>query len=143
MKFMNVILLVLSLFQSQLVYADDYTDSRNEDSPFTQIENAQYVCSQDGGAFFISTKDKRVWQTEEIDSQEGLEHQVTAVRVARCPHCFFIESEMTVWGQTGFYKLVLSSSGASQIRLAVQISSHEQNGQPAVQLEMNCQLLNQ
>ncbi len=118
---------VVSLF----VLALSFISSVHAD-PMSKIENANIVCSRRGGAVFVSTQDKRLWQAEVPADKEGLELKIDSFNVFRCPNCYTIEGrfEGMEKNQTLRYQLTDVGGSFKKAKLVVTgIETTEEGGE--------------
>lgn len=100
--------------------------------PISKIENANIVCSRRGGAVFINTQDKRLWQAEVPADKEGLELKIDFFNVFRCPNCYTIEGrfEGMEKNQTLRYQLTGVAGSFKKAKLQVTgIETTEEGGE--------------
>lgn len=113
-----------------------------EESPFTEIVGADYVCAAEDSsdAIYIDVDDVRVWQSDLATPNEGLEHTVVAYNHARCLNCFDMSTEMYVFGGVLFWELHVSQNFGlnAPITMVAQVSDGTEEW---MNFTMNCQVL--
>jgi len=83
------------------------------DSVVTKIEGEDLVCEDEGVklafdfADYQNQEKVRVWQADKGD-KEGIELKTTYFMLYRCPHCYDVEAEMTVFNQKVNYLYKIS-----------------------------------
>ncbi len=104
----NILLLILTLFTTNAFAMLDL----DLGVAVTPVEQATYICGDDGGGYAISVELNKVWQVDsKYDVTEGLELNVTNFSIQRCPHCFAIDAETNIFGTKLNHSINLKSKG--------------------------------
>ncbi|HAR43747.1 MAG TPA: hypothetical protein DCS07_14120 [Bdellovibrionales bacterium] len=74
----------------------------------TAVTGATIVCGDSKGGFAFNAIDGRVWQLDTVESQEGIELKVIQFGRMRCPHCFDISAELSIFDDVLAWRLVIA-----------------------------------
>ena len=70
-----------------------------QDLKETTIKGAGFVCSDNGGAIFVSIPGKKIWLADTVKDKTGIEFSMSKLSILRCPNCYDFEAEMIQDGE--------------------------------------------